>query len=163
MHKKVQELEKWGQNLIDNFRKEYEKLNELERKHILDYTKYSAPCQIEIFWVSEPMEYQLFVQLYDSDSPDKEIKINEDNKILAKILTIAAFCNKASIKVHNGKETDGEKEKKKDVEVSGDPTEVALLILAEKSGIKQKEFYKKIEILDDIPFNTDLKFRATLI
>ena len=75
MHKKVQELEKWGQNLIDSFRKEYEKLNELEQKQIFDYTKYSAPCQIEIFWVSEPLEYQLFVLLHDYDRPDKEIKI----------------------------------------------------------------------------------------
>lgn len=76
MHKKLKELEKWGQNLIDNFRKEYEKLNELEQKQIFDYRKYSAPCQIEIFWVSEPFEYQLFVLLHDYDRPDKEIKIN---------------------------------------------------------------------------------------
>ncbi|CAD6490861.1 MAG: hypothetical protein EMLJLAPB_00031 [Candidatus Argoarchaeum ethanivorans] len=76
MHKKVQELEKWGQNLIDTFRKEYEKLNELEQKQILDYSNYSAPCQIEIFWVSEPHECQLLVFLHDSDRPDKEIKIN---------------------------------------------------------------------------------------
>lgn len=76
MNKKGQELEKWGQNLIDNFRREYEKLNELEQKQIPDFRKYSAPCQIEIFWVSEPMERQLFILLHDSDRPDKEIIIN---------------------------------------------------------------------------------------
>ncbi len=47
--------------------------------------------------------------------------------------------------------------------VSGDPTEVALLVLAKKSGIANREPFSKIKIVDDLPFNTDQKYRATLI
>ena len=74
MDKEVQKLEKWCLNLIDNFRKLYEKLQELEKNQV--YINYSAPSQIEIFWVSEPFEYQLFVLLHDRDRTDKEIIIN---------------------------------------------------------------------------------------
>lgn len=73
---RVQKLEQWCKGLIDNFRGEYEKLDELERKQLFVSTQYLSPCQIEIFWVSEPSVYQLFVFLHDSDRPDKEIKIN---------------------------------------------------------------------------------------
>ncbi len=73
---KIQELEKWCRNLIDDFRKKYEKLDELEREQISGNIMYSNPCQIEIFWVSEPFEYQLFILLHDSSRADKEIIIN---------------------------------------------------------------------------------------
>ena len=74
--RKIQELNKCCRNLIDDFRKEYEKLDELERKQISDNMRYSDPCQIEIFWMSEPSEYQLFILLHDSGRADKEIIIN---------------------------------------------------------------------------------------
>lgn len=73
---KIQELEKWCRNLIDDFRKKYEKLDELEREQISGNIMYSNPCQIEIFWVSEPFEYQLFILLHDSSRPYKEVIIN---------------------------------------------------------------------------------------
>lgn len=73
---KIQELKECCRNLIDDFRKEYEKLDELEREQISDNIRYSDPCQIEIFWMSEPLEYQFFILLHDSSRADKEIIIN---------------------------------------------------------------------------------------
>jgi magnesium-transporting ATPase (P-type) len=57
----------------------------------------------------------------------------------------------------------GREKKKGGVEVSGDPTEIAMLVLAERSRIKQKEPFKDVKVLDDFPFSTEHKFRATLI
>ena len=80
----------------------------------------------------------------------------EKNKLLAKCLTIAAFCNDASIQ----KKKDNGEEK---IETSGDPTEVALLVLSRKGKIKDIEPYKNIKKIDDLPFNSEQKFRASLI
>lgn len=45
----------------------------------------------------------------------------------------------------------------------GDPTEVALLVLAEKAGIKVEDLRENSKnFLDDLPFSSDLKFRASL-
>lgn len=74
--RKIQELKECCRNLIDDFRKEYEELDALEREQIIDNIKYSDPCQIEIFWMSEPLEYQLFTLLHDHSRADKEIIIN---------------------------------------------------------------------------------------
>src|SRR5665648_403622 len=93
---KIQKLEKWCQDLIDNFRTAYEKLDEFEQKQICASVNYSAPCQIEIFWALEP-EYQLFVHSHNADRPDKEIKINgpfkapELNKEVIKIIDEARW------------------------------------------------------------------------
>ncbi|NPE27861.1 hypothetical protein HNV12_07790 [Methanococcoides sp. SA1] len=73
---KVQELEIWCNNLIKEFRKEYAKLDELEKSQIPNNLDYSSPCQIEFFWVDEPLEYQLFMTLHDPDRKDSEIVIN---------------------------------------------------------------------------------------
>lgn len=58
------------------------------------------------------------------------------------------------------KESDEEKEKSK---VSGDPTEIALRILGEKSKIHELEDFKGIQEIEDLPFNSDQKFRAKLV
>ena len=73
---RVQKLEKWCQGIIDTFRNGHEKLDDMEKKQTFIGNQFLSPCQIEIFWVSEPSVYQLFVFLHDFDRPDKEIKIN---------------------------------------------------------------------------------------
>ena len=174
-----------------------------------------------------------------------ELEISEDQKVLSRILTIAAFCNNATLEengklsspggtpsketgdspgsneelppeerrvaesrrridediqrleedirqhaeAHGSKELlqqdigrleqdllevsehkDDEKEQENDEDesgagpkVGGDPTEVALLVLAKKSGIRNREPFNNIRIIDDLPFNTEQKYRATLI
>ena len=70
---------------------------------------------------------------------------------LEKTLNISALCNRGSLLRKNGK-----------YEIIGDPTEVALLVLGEKAGL-QKSNIEGEEILDDIPFSSEHKYRATLI
>ncbi len=87
-------------------------------------------------------------------SRDEE-KINPgDNPLLDQMLLIAAYCNDASVE---------QPEDKEDPEVSGDPTELALLVLSLKAGIKDVEEFGQAEKLDDLPFNSEQKFRASLL
>lgn len=72
----IQDLKNYLIKIIDEFRKQYDTLDDSERKFIAPNTIYSDPCQIEIFWVSEPTEFQLFVLLHDPHRQDKEIIIN---------------------------------------------------------------------------------------
>lgn len=86
-------------------------------------------------------------------SKNQKIIEPNENHVLKQVLEIAAFSNNSSIK-HN-KEND-------DYDLAGDPTEGALLVLAAKAGIKfkPKDELKKI---DDLPFNSKLKMRASLL
>ncbi|MFH1823196.1 MAG: HAD-IC family P-type ATPase [archaeon] len=68
------------------------------------------------------------------------------NLALDKLLHISAICNNSKLI------------KKKTYEILGDPTEGALVVLAQKAGLK-KEMFKR---LDDFPFNQELKYRASL-
>jgi Ca2+-transporting ATPase len=70
--------------------------------------------------------------------------------ILRKILTVATLCNKGNILKKGG-----------DIEIVGDPTEVSLLVLGKKAGLDKQNLAK--QIIDDFPFSSELKFRASLI
>ena len=87
----IQNLKNYLTKIIDEFRKEYDKLDDLERKYIAPNTIYSVPCQIEIFWVTEPSEFQLFVLFHDPHRQDKEIIINgpyNSSQIVDKVIEI---------------------------------------------------------------------------
>ncbi len=77
-----------------------------------------------------------------------------DEEALKKVIEIAQFCNNAGLK---------EKKSKKEPDVNGDPTEVSLLVLARKAHINKLEYSNDISVIDDLPFNSEQKFRATLI
>jgi Ca2+-transporting ATPase len=47
--------------------------------------------------------------------------------------------------------------------VVGDPTEVALLVLSKKAGLERQALLKREKIIDDFAFDSDVKYRATLI
>ncbi|MGM0579568.1 MAG: cation-translocating P-type ATPase [Bacteroidota bacterium] len=83
---------------------------------------------------------------------EKAIDPNND-LILSKMIKIAAISNNSEIK-HNTQ--------KNQYELMGDPTEGALLCMSRKalSNAKNEYSYQK---LDDLPFNSKLKLRATLI
>ncbi len=70
---------------------------------------------------------------------------------LQKLLHIAAVCNNAKV----AKEEDNYR-------IIGDPTEAALVVLAEKAGLKKEGLLEKEKRLDDLPFNPELKYRASL-
>lgn len=79
-------------------------------------------------------------------SPINPLKI----PALKKILKISAICNKGNLVKRDGS-----------YEITGDPTEVSLLVLAKKAGLSKEEMKEKI--VDDFPFSSRLKFRASLV
>jgi len=131
--------------------------------------------------------YQLGGKIQQEED-EEEVQVGSDQPILTKLLLIAAYCNQATIKEKDAEQSsfedqdtgqssekpehseegpepteEDESEETEKLEVSGDPTEIALRVLAEKSSLKELEGYQEVEVLDDIPFNSEQKFRATLI
>lgn len=93
----------------------------------------------------------------------KEVDIKEASKILEKILLIARYGVKAELD-SSKKETAGdEDDENSESGVTGDPTEIALRVLGEKSKIEDHAGFQEIKELDDVPFNSELKFRARLV
>lgn len=81
---------------------------------------------------------------------DKIINPNE-NQHLLKLLKISYLCNNSKVL--------REKNDEDKYKILGDPTEASLKVLAEKAGLKEAELEKRI---DDLPFNAELKYRASL-
>ena len=116
---------------------------------------YTAGTETEVGGEGHQLEGDFMV---DDDQIDPE-----DNPSLQKMLAIARHCNQASIEDNGEDENEDENEKEDEngdekVQVSGDPTEQALLVLSRKE--KNGNGY---EVLDDLPFNSEQKFRATLV
>jgi Ca2+-transporting ATPase len=86
-------------------------------------------------------------------SEDSNIRVG-DSPLFDKVAGIARFCNSAGIEKQEGEE---------EPSVSGDPTEVSLLVLSKKTNIEETKPFHQVEIVDDLPFNSEQKFRATLI
>ncbi len=82
---------------------------------------------------------------------DKEI-IPLENKQLEKFLNIVVSCNKANLL----------KENQKNYSIIGEPTEAALIVLGEKAGIKKSVLLEKEKSIDEVPFNSENKYRAAL-
>jgi P-type Ca2+ transporter type 2C len=55
------------------------------------------------------------------------------------------------------------KNKDKEPEIAGDPTEAAMFVMAAKAGIRKQDPFKNYKVLDDLPFNSEQKFRASLV
>lgn len=72
---KAQFLKQWWLDYISHFRIEYEKLPLSEQKGITNTNNFLDPCQIEVFWITDP-DYQLIIQSNFDDRSDKEIIIN---------------------------------------------------------------------------------------
>lgn len=85
---------------------------------------------------------------------DQEVDIEEASPVLQKILMISQFGVQADIISNDSDE---------DPEVSGDPTEIALRVLGEKSKIADQEAYQSMSEQSDVPFNSEQKFRAKLV
>ncbi|RNL94519.1 HAD family hydrolase [Sinomicrobium pectinilyticum] len=84
----------------------------------------------------------------------------KENPVERKLSAIAAFCNDAHI---TRRKKDKTEEHDEEPGVTGDPTEVAMLVLSKKSKIKEKEPYTQYKLLDDLPFKSEQKFRASLV
>jgi len=78
-------------------------------------------------------------------------KINpNENSSLSLTLTIGALCNNAKL------------EKNENWCIIGDPTEGALIVAAEKAGIKQKVITKQYPRIGEIPFESERKAMSTI-
>ncbi len=72
---------------------------------------------------------------------------------LNKLLHIAGVCNEAEV-AYNSEE--------KKYDIIGDPTEASLVVLAQKAGLNKEIIYEREEKVDDMPFSTKLKYRASV-
>jgi Ca2+-transporting ATPase len=79
-----------------------------------------------------------------------------ENRQLNKLLHIAASCNNSRLY----KEIDEQGEEV--YKILGDPTEAALMVLAEKAGLSKSALSEQEKRIDDVPFNPDLKYHASL-
>jgi len=68
------------------------------------------------------------------------------------LLECATLCNNARL-IHDDDEKVGK--------IYGDPTEASLLVLAAKQGIFMEDIEKKLPRIDEIPFNSSLKYMVT--
>src|SRR5690606_318086 len=104
------------------------------------------------------------------------LKLGQDIR-LDKLALIAAYCNNSNIKKEEEKESNninqrasegkksktGEPDINKEVKVTGDPTEAALLVLSRKLGVQSYDSYEDVEVIDYLPFSSETKFRASLV
>lgn len=75
-----------------------------------------------------------------------------DKPALKKLLHISSLCNNASlIKDESGA-----------YQITGDPTEAALVVCAQKAGLKKEIVLESDKKIEDFPFKQDLRLRATL-
>lgn len=87
---------------------------------------------------------------------DEEAIIPLDNPHLSKMLHVVALCNNARVIKEEDKGED-------EYTVIGDPTEAALAVLAQKAGLAEEILNEHHNKIDDLPFNSEKKYRASLI
>jgi len=79
-----------------------------------------------------------------------------ENHQLRKLLHVASITNNSRLIVEEGKEG------KKEYKIIGDPTEAALVVLAEKAGLKKEILLEKEKKIDSLPFSSEFKYGASL-
>jgi P-type Ca2+ transporter type 2C len=87
---------------------------------------------------------------------DGEAIIPLDNAHLSKMLHIIALCNNARVIKEEDKGED-------EYGIIGDPTEAALAVLALKGGVVEEIVAESQIKIDDLPFNSEKKYRASLV
>jgi len=88
-------------------------------------------------------------------SQKEKVIVPLENEQLRKLLHIAGIANTARLI----------KEKREEEEIYkiiGDPTEGALVVLAEKAGLKKEVLLEKEKKLDTLPFSSEFKYGASL-
>ena len=78
------------------------------------------------------------------------------NEFLTKILTIGALTNRATVMEKDADQTN-------EPEVIGDPTEIALVIAAQKADLSKQELLVNNQVVDNLPFSSETKLQAILV
>ena len=102
------------------------------------------------------------------EKENREIKSSETKKNQTKQKAVASDFRKSHRRIdqiakEKTKENHRDQKSVDAPEVRGDPTEAAMFVIGEKAKIKEKEPYKNYKILDDLPFKSEQKFRASKI
>lgn len=111
------------------------------------YIKLPGEEMIEVHDSPEKSPEQLFSQ-------NKQSLVFDEHQHFKDLVTIAGFCNQVTRQ--SGKAVSFKN-------LLGDPTERALYLLAYSSGLLELESSELPEVLVDMPFQQDLKMRATLV
>ena len=67
------------------------------------------------------------------------------------LLNLASLCNDATLEQEDGRWV-----------ITGDPTEVALIVASVKAGVAQFELKKQNPRVDELPFDSEIQYMATL-
>ena len=86
-------------------------------------------------------------EILDNGKP-ADISVNEELRLM---LTAGALCNDSELKCVDST-----------CKVSGDPTEGALVTAAEKAGLIKSELSERMPRIDEIPFDSERAYMATL-
>ncbi len=71
---------------------------------------------------------------------------------LRKVLEMAALCSDARLV-----------KEEKSMDIIGDPTEAALVVLAEKAGLSKQSLQDSAQCIHDFPFNKALRYHAVIV
>ena len=108
---------------------------------------------VQVAWLAG-LEYRFSGIGYAPDGQierDGGTRLTELPTALHDLLTIAILCNDAVVRLEQNIWT-----------ITGDPTEAAMVVAAEKAGLPSQDLRSHHARLDVIPFESDSKFMATL-
>ena len=122
---------------------------------LTDKTGTLTENKIYVDTFSFPEEYlKVSIENNSLKFENEEIKKSKEN--FEKVRLIGALCNNASVKT----EEDDNPQSKKNI--LGDPIEIALLQLANASGLPTKELKKQYKRIAEQPFSSETKIMGTL-
>jgi Ca2+-transporting ATPase len=98
-------------------------------------------------WEAEGLGYERNGSVSDANGESGDFTIEGNPALL-----MATVCNDA----HLGTDPDGR------AQIVGDPTEAALLVVAEKAGLDTHEVRQRYPRVAEVPFESERKFMATL-
>ncbi len=110
--------------------------------------------------------YKIFGQITSQNGIEK----SDNNKVLEEILLCATLCNNA--KIHNEyiQNPNFQNDRnyrnilqKSNWDITGDPTEAALLVASHKGGLTQSFVENNYERKDEIPFESDTRMMSVLV
>ena len=119
---------------------------------------------VEKFWINE-QEYDVTGSGYDAEGrilkEGKPIELNE-NKTFLKFINAIVVNNNAKLEYEDVKVKLKDIKEKAVRRALGSPTEAALLVLTEKTGLYPYDIKKSFEILKEFSFSSEVKKMTTL-
>ncbi|MCE7056414.1 HAD-IC family P-type ATPase [Algoriphagus sp. AGSA1] len=101
------------------------------------------------------------------ENMDVKVNVKEDqvdiNIRLKKTKSQATEETEDEEDVEEEEEEEEDAEENDEPDVVGDPTEVAMLVMGKKAGVMEKDPFVGYKLLDDLPFKSEQKFRASLV